>query len=237
MLQKNRKDKIIKHTSKRVRRSRYVSRYREDYFSQEFKKLLEHPELYIKPPHLKTDATTTVTLTEINGNQFVIKCYHIKHLWHSVKRAVQPTRAARCWRNAFRLLKYGIPTPKPIAMIERRVGVFRREGYYIYEYIPGPQGFDAFRDSPATEAVTNMRAKKTAKIIKKMLDANISHGDLKASNFIYAECEPYFIDLDAMRYHRFTFFINGWQKREIDRFLKNWLDPKTLSLFSALLKG
>lgn len=229
-------DRIVTHSAKRDRFSRYFSRCYRDYFTPEFKKLLEDPDASIKPPHLKTDATTTVTLVELNGKQFVIKRYNIKRFWHGLKRAIQPTRAARCWRSAHQLLRYGIATPKPIAMIERRVGPLRREGYYIYEYIPGQQGFDVFRDTPASETVTIARAQKTAEIIKKLLDSKISHGDMKASNFIYADTQPYLIDLDAMRHHRFNFIAKKRREREVERFLMNWADPKTKLLFETLLR-
>ena len=72
--------------------------------------------------------------------------------------------------------------------------------------------------------------------IKRLLANGFSHGDLKASNFIYDNNEPYFIDLDAMRKHRLAFTAKRRKVKEIKRFLRNWKDAKTYLLFANLLK-
>ena len=209
------------------------------YLTEAFSKVLSNPDHYMLAHILKSDAsnTTTISLTNVDNRDIVIKRYNIKNSKHAVKRAVQPSRAFRCWVYAHQLLWFDIATPKPIAMIEKRFGPLRRQAYFIYEYIPGPQGFDVFRDNPANASITQIRAEKTVTLIKKLLDNNFSHGDLKASNIINDGKDPYFIDLDAMRKHRIKYIDKKRRIKEIKRFLENWSDAKTYLLFAGLLRG
>lgn len=231
----NLKNRFVTQRIKCNRFSHYFSTYNSHYYSPELAKILEDPDHSIMSPYLKNDATTTLSLITLNEQTFVIKRYNIKGIWHGIKRAFQSTRAARCWRSAHYLLQQGIATPKPIAMIECRIGCFRREGYFIYEHIPGPQGFDVFRDEPADEVVTMERAENTVALIKKLQYAKICHGDMKASNFIYNNTKPYFIDLDSMRRYRFACTFKKKKQKEIVRFLRNWTDPVVRSVFEKLL--
>ncbi|MBW1746795.1 MAG: hypothetical protein JRJ25_11240 [Deltaproteobacteria bacterium] len=74
---------------------------------------------------LKEGNSSTVALAEVNGKLLVIKRYNIKNFIHALKRYLRNTRAWTSWRNAHRLELLGIPTPKPIAFLERRWGPFR----------------------------------------------------------------------------------------------------------------
>ena len=73
----------------------------------------------------------------VEGEAFVVKRYNIKSRPHAIGRMWRPTRAQRAWQNAHRLRMLGIPTFQPIALIERRVGPFRRDAYLVMRDIGG----------------------------------------------------------------------------------------------------
>lgn len=206
------------------------------YLTEAISKLLDNPDVYMDAKVLKHDATTTVSLVNIDNKKIIIKRYNIKGFRHALKRAIQPSRAYHCWKSAHQLLWFNIATSQPIAIIENRFGPLRKQAYFIYEYIPGPEGFEVFCHKPATAAITQVRAENTAALIKKLFANAFSHGDLKASNFVYEDNTPYFIDLDAMQRHRFQFTMKRRKNKEIKRFLQNWSDANIYLLFSKLLR-
>jgi tRNA A-37 threonylcarbamoyl transferase component Bud32 len=67
--------------------------------------------------------------------------------------------------------------------------------------------------------------------------SQISHGDLKATNFLMAQDGPVIIDLDAMRQLKDPEQFEKAFNKDLDRFMKNWEDnPELASRFEGLLK-
>lgn len=193
-----------------------------DYYSSAMEQLLFNPDQGINTTLLKIDTTTTVAVYEVDGKKLVIKRYNIKGFWHGLKRSVSRSRAIKCWRNAHRLLTLDVPTAKPVAMIEYRMGPLRRRAYYIYEFIPGLIASDVFTKPNLMQPEFSERVEKIVALIKKMLAVKVSHGDLKATNFIFNNNQVFFIDLDAMRTHKFYWLYQRAKHKDINRFLENW---------------
>ena len=55
-----------------------------------------------------------------------------------------------------------------------------------------------------------------------MADTHISHGDLKATNFIYSNDKLYVLDLDAMTRHKGRASFHKSFRKDLDRFTTNW---------------
>ena len=55
-----------------------------------------------------------------------------------------------------------------------------------------------------------------------MIDYKISHGDMKATNFIFYEDKLLVLDLDAMKRHSNTKSFQRAIQKDLDRFMKNW---------------
>lgn len=196
----------------------------KDYLTPTFEALLENPDAFFNEKILKEDETftTSVALVTIDARPIVIKRYNIKSFWHGLKRAIQPSRAARCWHYSHMLHRHCIDTPKPIAMIEKRFGPFRRQAYFISEYIEGADGFTVFRDQPVDAATTAIYATRIMELIHRLHKNLITHGDLKASNFIFHDAKPFMIDLDAMRQHKNFYRAKRKIQKDRKRFLLNW---------------
>lgn len=181
---------------------------------------------------LKQGNTATVAQVNLAGRDYVVKRYNIKNFWHGVRRAVTKTRAWNSWVNAFHMEFLGIPSLKPIALMERRFGPFRGTAYLITEFIEGPDALACLTN----RSHLNGEVEALATILLELSESKISHGDLKATNFLMAEDGPIIIDLDAMRAHKNEEKFQRAFNQDISRFMKNWEnDPDVAARFQNLL--
>lgn len=171
---------------------------------------------------LKDGNTATVWDVKTGGLTLVVKRYNIKNWRHGFTRLVRESRASISWRNAHRLALFGINTPAPVACVtERRVGM-ARVAYFLAERVEGPNLADWVERNRSDEQALAWVADHLAEIFRQMRRWRISHGDMKATNFIVAADGVYLIDLDVMRQHRTrSGFERAW-KADMQRFLANW---------------
>ena len=73
--------------------------------------------------------------------------------------------------------------------------------------------------------------------IETIAQAHVTHGDLKASNFLSSEGGPKIIDLDSMRDHDASPEFQSLLARDLRRFMKNWDEDQRLrNLFMELIE-
>ncbi|MBW2181091.1 MAG: hypothetical protein JRG81_12095 [Deltaproteobacteria bacterium] len=202
--------------------SRFMVCSRDNY-SQNMSKLLNDPDPYMGSGELlKAGNTATLALVTVDGRDVVIKRYNIKNFLHGFRRFFRPSRAWVSWRNAHLLTYMNIPTPKPIAFMERRWGPFRKSAYFITEYAQGlPLNHVFGRQSTHTLDIDAI-VEKVGVIIQSLVDQMIGHGDTKASNFIVSEDDIKIVDLDVMKEYTCKWKFRRSFKRDSERFLKNW---------------
>ena len=176
---------------------------------------------------IKKGNTCTVSLVQIDGIKLVIKRYNIKSIVHQLNRALRPTRAAISWSNAFRLMQLGIPTAKPVALIEKRIGFLRGKAYFLSEYLDAPD-IKTFFDQIKDEKIRFETVKKIVELFYRMYLLKLTHGDLKASNIKLLEGNPYLIDLDSLKQNYNYYFARKGHVRDIKRFMRNWQDNPAL---------
>jgi len=181
---------------------------------------------------IKDGNTSTVALVNMDGQRLVVKRYNIKNPWHAITRAIRPSRAWISWRNAHRLLFLGIPTPKPVALIEKRWGPFRCKSYLVTEYVDGANAHGFVHSDLSKQVDVEGLVKQFSKLLQSLADASISHGDLKATNFIVTNQGLCATDLDAMCEHRFRWrFVRAF-RQDLDRLRRNWVAlPKIDKMF------
>lgn len=167
------------------------------------------------------DSTTVVRLT-LDGRELVVKRYNIMGVLHGLKRLPQPSRAWRCWGSAHVLLRLGIHTPAPVAMIEKRWGPLRRKAWLVTEYIDGEDALQVMSQYPADSPEWQHWLMQFSHLFSIMRSECWVHGDMKATNFLLTEEGLVVLDLDGTRRitdpHRFGRRFN----RDLARFLKNW---------------
>lgn len=182
---------------------------------------------------LKHGNSSTVALVQVEGRALVIKRYNFKNAWHRVRRVFRKSRAWNSWANACRMEFLGIPSVKPIAMIENRFGPLRGIAYFITEYVEGENALKCL------QALKNPNGELEAliSILHDLSKSRISHGDLKATNFVMSDKGPVILDLDAMREHRNRESFRRAFRRDLDRFQQNWQDKPELANRCAGLLG
>jgi len=181
----------------------------------------------------KLEGSASVTRVDWHGRMLVLKRYNIKSLWHAVKRAPQESRALHSWRQAHRLLMYGIATPKPLAVIEQRRFGLRGRAYLVTEHCSGADLIaclaDYHNESPPETYITALE-----QLLTSLIRARISHGDLKGHNLLWNGGKWHLIDLDAMQQHRCKHRFARAFTRDRARLLRNF--PQNSTLFGLLDK-
>jgi tRNA A-37 threonylcarbamoyl transferase component Bud32 len=202
--------------------------------SRELADLIEDPDKFIESGAiLKNGNSSTVALVKLTDRSVVVKRYNIKNYRHGSRRAFRKSRAWLSWANAHRMEFLGIPALKPIALIETRLGPIRTTAYLITEFIEGP---DALSCLTGTENPVG-QLESLVDILQKLSEVRVSHGDLKATNFVMSEQGAVLIDLDSMKEHRSQQDFKQAFNRDLQRFLKNWDEyPLLNAQFSELLR-
>ena len=199
--------------------------YDRNYNTEKMVRFLADPDALIDMNRLlKKGNTATVALVEVDGQRLVVKRYNIKNTWHALRRCLRPSRAWNSWRNAHMLAVLGIPTPKPIALLEKRWGPFRSKAYFITEYVDGIDVYHLFHSDKVKEIQYQDLVKQFGELFQQFANAFISHGDFKATNFIFSGGELIVTDLDGMHEHRFKCRFLRAFSRDLKRFMQNWAD-------------
>ena len=241
LAQKNVYRKVLRDCSevrveKRFNRFLAVVRNQQD---DDLQQVIEATDAFLDAPdcqRLKNGNTCTVGLVQAGKRQIVIKRYNIKNFWHGLNRALRKTRASISWSNAHLLRAFEIATPAPLALIERRWGPFRRQGYFLTDYVAGPDITEVFADSGLPDARKQEIAADVAALLHKLYLLKIEHGDMKATNLKLVDGKPLLLDLDAMKQHGCELWFRRRHARDLRRFLKNWHNaPDILRMLKSAL--
>ena len=193
--------------------------------------LLANPDsAFNDQPLLKDGGSSTVTRVALGGRELVVKRYNIKSAGHWLKRFWRPSRAWHSWLAGWRLVFLGIATPKPLAMIERRIGPWRSQAWLITEYCPGE---DLLRHlgEEGDRVPQGVEAEQLLSPFRQLHAAQISHGDFKATNLLWHQNQVVLIDLDAMQVHSGQAnWHRAWQ-RDRARFIRNWPEDSALRVW------
>jgi tRNA A-37 threonylcarbamoyl transferase component Bud32 len=196
----------------------FLSLVREE--QESLSTLLDDPDAAIAQGEVfKDGGACTVARVELGGRALVIKRYNLKNPFHALSRCWRPSRAWHAWLAGHRLAFHGIPTPAPLVLIEERAGPLRRRAFLITEFCPGNdllQHLSPGREPEAAEAAA------ITTFFGLLFRLRITHGDMKAKNFLWHDKRLVAIDLDTVIQHTgAAAFARAWQ-RDRARFLRNW---------------
>jgi tRNA A-37 threonylcarbamoyl transferase component Bud32 len=177
--------------------------------------LLADLDAFIEAGHIyKTGGAATVARVEAGGRAFVVKRCNIKNFRHWLGRCWRPSRAAHSWQEGWRLFALGIPTAKPLALVERRRFGLRGTAYLVTEFLEGENALAASLDETQKNALKML--------MQTLAAARLAHGDLKGTNLIWQNGRWALIDLDAMHPCRCRFAFGRGHRRDWERLKKNW---------------
>ena len=210
---------------KRIKTLQSRITFDERYESPDLLRFLKKPEKYLfKKNRIKTDIKTSVFKVTIDGHVFIVKRYNVKDFLYRLCHCFSKSRAANCWRAARRVLDAGVNTPTPVAYIETHTFWLKKETYYIYKY----QEAELLSNVLSSPAQIDL-CHAVSDILEKLKAAMISHGDMKATNWLVnKEGSVILIDLDATKQYVDPTKFKLARSKDEQRFLKNWATMPTL---------
>ena len=221
--------------------SNYFYIYDRSIHSPELDQFIADPDSFINGKQLLKDGnSSTVAIIKISERNYVLKRYNIKSFWHGISRAFRPSRAHHSWRNASVLEMLGIATAHPFLYLEERVfWLLRRRAYFLCEYIEGHDLGTAW-ERQELEISENEIVALFRNLFKIMADYRISHGDMKATNFLLQDKKLHVLDLDVMKRNVSKAKFTKMFSKDLLRFRKNWvgtsMEPEVESLLVEAAK-
>ncbi len=159
------------------------------------------------------NSATVARVAMATGTSVVVKRYNVKNLFHALRRALKPlARFRRAWINGQRLHFLNIPTPRPLALVEERIGPWRGVAYLVTEDCGD---VDLLAEITAS-GLSEKRCAQITTIFTSLQRACLMHGDTKASNFLIWQDQVFLIDLDGMTENPTA------RDKDLQRFLRNW---------------
>lgn len=226
----------------RIRTPSKAGMYDNAYQAKYFMEFIKNPEIFFNDPDvqiLKAGRTSTVIKVRLDKRDFVVKRYNIKSKWHWLRRCFRSTRAAHSWNLAQRLQLFSIPTPKPVAYIEKRFLGLRGKSYFVMECIDGEHAGKYFADYQSDDPQYAIMAERITQLFINLAKLRLTHGDLKMTNILIEhKHRPLLIDLDGMAEHRSVFRLMRAFDKEWLRFMQNWKSqPEVYAMFENVMKS
>jgi tRNA A-37 threonylcarbamoyl transferase component Bud32 len=196
---------------------------------------IKKPDQFMaKGTPLKLGNSCTLVRLKLNDHLVVIKRYNTVSILRYLKHCWRRTKAMKAWLQAHRLLTLGIATPRPLALVEERMGFLRGRAWLVCEQVAGDPIL-AVLERWQDDKPPNFLLKALQELFTAMYDARITHGDMKGTNLLWDGSRLFLLDLDGARSHRWGFtFKRTWQ-RDRQRFLRNWeINSKTHRWMSAV---
>jgi serine/threonine protein kinase len=111
-----------------------------------------------------------------------------------------------------------IPTPKPLAYLERYKGPILWESYLVTQYVDGQKLYNFLSDSHVDVLQRNQVTGQVISLIEELDRHMISHGDLKHTNILLTDQGPAIMDLDGMKVHRCRWLYQKKRVKELTHF-------------------
>jgi hypothetical protein len=196
---------------------------------------------------LKASSKSTLTAHTPEGKAPVcVKQYRNLGVLYALKNIFARSRAMKSWRAANGLLVRGIPTPLPLALVEKRRGPLVLESFFITRWLDRACELNGYvsmlADAPRTKKNAFIAA--LAQLIRRLHAAGVYHADLKSNNIMVCErgehCwEFHLVDLDRVHFRRhIPFALRANNLAQINASVSAVMTPKDrLKFFRFYAKG
>jgi len=155
------------------------------------------------------------------ANQGVLKQHRLAGWLHTLRHVYCHTRALRSWVYGHEILAAGIPTPRPLAMVEERLGPLRFRSFTLTEFVRGTHLDDFVQETSLSVAQVDWLADQFVAIWRRLGDLLLSHGDLHPGNVLVTpDRRLQLIDLDHMSRHWFHHRFMRQRKKDWFQFAR-----------------
>lgn len=197
-------------------------------FINEIESLVEQGKI------LKAGNSSTVVGIEYAGYPLVIKRYNVKGVGHFLRRCLRPSRAAHSWKQANLLQLLNLPHMHCHGFLEKRWGPLHATAYLIIDWAQQAETLDKVVLSN-NELLPNIYSQMKT-MFSVFRDFQVTHGDCKATNFLYQDETVSLIDLDAMYQVKSSTKFALLHQKDKTRFLKNWVNTPHELTFKNMLE-
>ncbi len=163
-------------------------------------------------------------VNDVTGS-FVWKRYNWGTPFRRMRKSLQRTPAHQSWLDGRFLFEAGIPTPRPRAFLERRLGPFKTKSYLLTDYVLGTSLYRLMRfGNPSEDAVQKIVTQVVA-LWQRLDELQVQHNDFKPENLIVdPNGKVWLIDLERMCRYRAGEQARRKQLRELEDLLhpRNW---------------
>jgi serine/threonine protein kinase len=203
--------------------------------SELVEKLWNDPDSMLRQQTLQDKQRCTVARIDIRTSSFVWK----RHTWggigRTLRRALSTSTARRSWLDGRFLWQLGVPTPRPRAFLERRIGPFKSRSYLLTDYVPGTSLYRFMRFGTPSQPTILHFARQVAAIWQRLDDLRIQHNDFQTENFLVdPQGQLWLIDLERLCRDQRLGRARRKQISDLERLLhpRNWrADPQAVEVF------
>ena len=190
--------------SRRVERGAYVGYAERDLPAEFVEQMLTDPDALFDAPGtvtLKDSPSSTVAALTVGGRAMVVKRFRVKTPLVRLKNAVRPTAALRSWTLGRNLIDRGLPTARPLLVVERWRTGRPAEGYVAFERLDDVADLAESVRGTTDRRVLHDLADKLGRLLRAMHEREVAHRDLKAPNVVMlgvsdpATTRPVLLDL------------------------------------------
>jgi len=192
--------------------------------------LLENIDVIPKDAEtLKQGNSSIVSSVVVDEKKIVVKNARNKNIIRLLRRCFRRSRASKSWYFSHLLQNAGASVPAPIALIERKLGPLVLESWYVSECIEGDNLLDIWLyQEPSSPELLAIK-----ELFSVMRQLQISHGDMKATNFLVKDDKIFVIDYDGMLEHHSKRRFDLLFQKDKARFFRNWQNRAWLAELSA----
>jgi (heptosyl)LPS beta-1,4-glucosyltransferase len=198
-------------------------------------KLWNDPDAVLRQQTLQDKLRCTVARIDSQTSSFVWK----RHTWggigRTLRRSLSSSTARRSWLDGRFLWQLGVPTPRPRAFLERRIGPLKSRSYLLTDYVPGTSLYRFMRFGSPSQATILHFARQVAAIWQRMDDVRIQHNDFQTENLLVdLQGKLWLIDLERLCRDQGTGRARRKQISDLERLLhpRNWrANPEAVEVF------
>ncbi len=200
--------------------------HRRDFSMDRLKKILEeHHDLVREKPSclVKNSREVRVSILKDEGERISLKQFCYPHFWGRVKEYFRRSKGLRAWVAANGLRARGIPTLKPLALVEKKNWMEMRESILFVEAPTGDLEMDRYVLG-GFEGLGRKRffIKAFARWLDDLHRMSVYHKDMKTCNILVSEKE------EAWNFHLLDFEdIRMDEKMDRKKLFRNFLQLNT----------